>query len=54
MPLDSTFASEEESWIPEIRTRLAVELIPRQVCVVAAVDEIIGNWMAEIDWPRRV
>ncbi len=31
-------------------TRHAVELIPCQVCIVAAVDEIVGQWVVEINW----
>jgi len=34
-------------------TRHAVELIPRQVCIVAAVDEIVGQWVVEINWRYR-
>ena len=36
-----------------ICTRFTVELITRQIGVVAAVDVVIGQRIAEVNWRRR-
>lgn len=35
-------------------TRHAVQLIPRQICVMAAVDEVVRDWVTEIYGRRGV